>query len=135
MNLFNKQLTTSELMHFNSIMDGKGMDTDIMLLQQSLSQPIWNPFQNKVLPSHSQVIPSEPQNVPANEQDSSSTVAESQDSESPQNGNVAKKNKKRIYIQVENANIRPHKHKFREGKTKKSNESVRQPTGSKGDTS
>ena len=116
MSLFNQNLSFEELLHYDSIIDGKGIDTDVLLLQQSLQQPKFDPFnQHPFIPSNQQQPINNPTNQqPINQQPTNQQSINTQNSND--NTEIVKKNKKRQYIRLPNASISKHKHKYRKGK-------------------
>ena len=44
MDLFDKKLSLSEALHYSSILDGNGIDTDVLMVYNSMQVPMWNPM-------------------------------------------------------------------------------------------
>jgi hypothetical protein len=42
MDLFDKKLSLKELLHYNNILDDGGVDTDILLIHNSMNCKPWN---------------------------------------------------------------------------------------------
>lgn len=106
MNLFNQDLSFEQLLHYDSIIDGKGMDSDVLLLQQALHQPTYNPFNQQPIYPSSQQPYQQPYQQPPN------TPTQNNN----KNTEIVKKNKKRVYIALPNARIAKHQHKYRKHK-------------------
>jgi hypothetical protein len=113
MNLFNKELTVSEAMHYNSILDNVTVDTDLLVLQSSLNTPSWTP--GSADPFVQYMNQARPQTT-------SSKPTTSNPTTSKNIGKPVQKNVKRQYIRLPNAIIRKHKHKYRVSKTQRVNE-------------
>jgi hypothetical protein len=110
MDLFNKELTISEAIHYNSILDNGTVDTDLLLLNSSLNTPHWQPGDGDPFDSFMNRNKPNPTHI---SQDLGKQVEIIKDTQ---------KNVKRQYIRLPNAIIRKHQHKYRVNKTKKLDE-------------
>ena len=104
MNLFNKKLTFDEIMHYNSILDGNGMDVETLLVHNALHPP--TPI-SQLAPIH----------LPKSQQ---KTETETETETHKKN-----KNKKRQYIKLPNARIKRHQHQYRKHKIERNDETKR----------
>ena len=106
MDLFNgKKLSMNEALHYNSILDNGGVDTDILLVHQALKQ---NDFYNLTQVNPQSSI------ATVHEQDVNDDIiiADNEPTE------IKEKNKARQYIKLPNATITKHKHKYRKRQIK-----------------
>jgi hypothetical protein len=109
MDLFNKELTVSEAMHYNSILDNGTVDTDLLVLQSSLNTHSWTP--GSADPFVQYMNQARPQTTSSKPTTTGKNI-----------GKHVQKNVKRQYIRLPNAIIRKHKHKYRISKTQRVNE-------------
>ena len=110
MDLFDKKLSLNDVMHYNSILDGNGFDTDLLMLHNGLNTPMWRPG----MPDPEITATNNFQNasVIANQQQPSLQIAKIKEN----------KNHIRQYIKLPNATITKHIHKYRGSKTKRFDE-------------
>ena len=90
MDLFNKKLTLTDAMHYNSILDNGGIDTDVLLL--------WNSMNNEWKPGMA---------------DPTTKIITQPVVQPNAQIKVENKNPMRKYIKLPNATITKHIHKYR----------------------
>ena len=122
MSLFSEKLSLDQILHLDSILDGKGMDTDLLAIHNALNQKPWNPMEQIQTPIQQ---PSNPIQQPLQSEQQPPPPQTSQNGNTEENMEMSEKNTPRKYIELEDAEIRLHQHQYRERQIEKSDVQTR----------